>query len=444
MSLSNFTLLYVEDSHDAQDYMKHYIEDEVKEFYQAFDGEEGLRTYHEKKPDIVLTDINMPKMNGLEMCVKIKSVNSHQSVILLSAFQDIETLKIAINAGVDGFILKPLDANNILLDKLNFIAENLQNRVDAASYRSRMELALLSNNDGIWDWNLQDNSVYFSPRWKEMLGYKDDELPNEFSSWESRVHQDDLQNAISDMSKNISGQTDYFENVHRLKHKNETWVWILDRGKTIYDEEKKPVRMIGTHTDITQERDLQLKYSQQVELLTELQSKLEKQKDALEHKAHNDGLTGIANRVFFNATLSEAIQDAKNSNKKVALFFIDLDDFKEINDTLGHHVGDETLKIIAKRLTKVVRNVDTVARLGGDEFSVIIKNLESIKDVQSLANKIITTVSSPMKIEDNTVSVSCSLGISVYPDNAQDDEALLKYSDEAMYRAKKSGKNTYQ
>ncbi len=329
MLLNNFTLLYVEDNHDAQDYMKYYLEDEVKEFYQAFDGEEGLRMYQDKKPDIILSDINMPKMNGLDMCIKIKNMDSHQYIVLLTAFQDIENLKIAINAGVDGFILKPLNANNILLDKLNFIAENLQNKIDADSYKGRMELALL-------------------------------------------------------------------------------------------------------------------KYAQQVELLTELQAKLEKQKDILYEKAHNDDLTGVENRASFNSKLSETIQNAKNSNKKAALFFIDLDDFKKVNDTLGHHVGDETLKIVAQRIIRTIRNQDTVARLGGDEFGVIIENLESLKDIQLLASKIIKAICSPMKIDTNIITISCSIGISVYPDNAQDDITLLKYADEAMYRAKKSGKNMYR
>ena len=329
MLLNNFTLLYVEDNHDAQDYMKFYLGDEVKEFYQAFDGEEGLKMYHDKKPDIILTDINMPNMNGLDMSVKIKNIDEHQYVIILSAFQDTETLKVAINTGVDGFILKPLDTSNILLNKLNFIAENLQNKIDAANYRSRMELALF-------------------------------------------------------------------------------------------------------------------KYKQQVELLKELQTKLEKQKNLLHHKAHHDGLTEVANQVSFNAKLNETIQNAKNNDKKVALFFIDLDNFKDINDTLGHHVGDETLKIVAQKLTQTTRDMDIVARLGGDEFGVIIENIKSLEDVQLLASKIIKIISSPMKIDTNLTTISCSIGIGIYPDNAQDDISLLKYADKAMYRAKRSGKNRYQ
>jgi PAS domain S-box-containing protein len=125
-------------------------------------------------------------------------------------------------------------------------------------HRERMELALLGSNEGVWDWNILDNSVYFSPRWKEMIGYADDELPNELSSWADNVHPDDLDQVWEDAYKNINGEIEFYENIHRIKHKNGSWVWILDRGKTQYDENGKAIRMIGTHLDITKEKEAQL------------------------------------------------------------------------------------------------------------------------------------------------------------------------------------------
>lgn len=123
--------------------------------------------------------------------------------------------------------------------------------------KKRLGLALQGNNDGIWDWNLLDNSVYFSPRWKEMLGYSDNELANDFSSWEDNCHPDDLETIMEGIQENIDGKTEYFEGVHRLKHKDGHWIWILDRGKTIFDDNSKAVRMIGTHTDITEDHKTQ-------------------------------------------------------------------------------------------------------------------------------------------------------------------------------------------
>ncbi len=136
--------------------------------------------------------------------------------------------------------------------------------------RERMELALLGNNDGLWDWNLLDNSVYFSSRWKEMLGYNDSELPNALSTWKDRIHPDDLKKVMSDIQNNLDGKSEYFENIHRLKHKDGSWVWILDRGKTLFDTDDKAIRMIGTHTDITEEKKKQLEFAQKAQVMEEI------------------------------------------------------------------------------------------------------------------------------------------------------------------------------
>ena len=121
----------------------------------------------------------------------------------------------------------------------------------------RYTLAIEGTNDGLWDWNVKDGTIYFSPRWKEMLGYTDAELPNSFETWESRVHPDDLDHANKEIEKAHADPSYEYRTVHRLRHKNGSWVWILDRGQTIFDKEKKPVRMVGFHTDITKEKELE-------------------------------------------------------------------------------------------------------------------------------------------------------------------------------------------
>ncbi len=136
--------------------------------------------------------------------------------------------------------------------------------------RERMELALRGNHDGVWDWNLLDNTLYFSPRWKEMLGYDESELPNLFSTWEERVHPDDLKNAMFNIQNNLDGKSEYFENIHRLKHRDGSWVWILDRGKTLFDEQNKAIRMIGTHTDITEEKRKQLEFAHKAQIIEQI------------------------------------------------------------------------------------------------------------------------------------------------------------------------------
>ncbi len=138
-----------------------------------------------------------------------------------------------------------------------FILQLIRSKKSIELLHERMELAFKGNKDGIWDWNLLDNSIYFSPRWKEMLGYSDSELPNEFSTLEKYIHPDDLKEAQASIKENIDGETEYYEGVHRLKHKDGHWVWIRDRGKTLYDSSGKAIRMLGTHTDITYEHKTQ-------------------------------------------------------------------------------------------------------------------------------------------------------------------------------------------
>ncbi len=133
---------------------------------------------------------------------------------------------------------------NLYLEQNNLLLE-------LKSIKERYEYAINGSNDGVWDWNLETNEIYFSPIWKKMLGYEDAELENALSTWESRVHPDDLAQAVKDFTANMHGETTYYENIHRLRHKDGHWVWILDRGKTIFDASSKAIRMVGFHTDIS-------------------------------------------------------------------------------------------------------------------------------------------------------------------------------------------------
>ncbi|PHS37840.1 MAG: hypothetical protein COB07_09855 [Sulfurovum sp.] len=296
--------------------------------------------------------------------------------------------------------------------------------------KERMELALLGSRTSVLDWNFSDNSLYISPSWKEMLGFRDEELPNSTSTWFQRTHPEDKKAVLNLLREYENKQIKYFENTHRIKHKDGHWVWVLGRAQLLYDEKGKRVRMIGTHTDITEEKELQLKYSQQAQ--------------EIQHQAHHDALTGLPNRVLFADRLEQGIKKAERHQRGLALFFIDLDKFKHINDSLGHGVGDNVLKAVAKRLEGIIRKEDTLARLSGDEFTVIIEDLAHPEDASILANKILGVLSEPMYIDDHMLYVAGSIGISLYPKDAKDAQYLLKYADTAMYKAKEEGRNNYQ
>ncbi|MEA3371526.1 MAG: PAS domain-containing protein, partial [Campylobacterota bacterium] len=142
---------------------------------------------------------------------------------------------------------------------------------ELVSLNERMELALLGNSDALWDWNILTNDIYYSPRWKEMLGYSDDELPNEFTVWQGKMHQDDVENTLQDVQKHLSGESDFMDSTLRLRCKDESWIWVRCRAKAIFDEDGQAVRMIGTNTDITKDKEFELKYQEQTQMLKDSQ-----------------------------------------------------------------------------------------------------------------------------------------------------------------------------
>jgi len=291
--------------------------------------------------------------------------------------------------------------------------------------KERMELALVGSKTSVLDWNFSTNDFYISPSWKEMLGYGDDELANTTYTWQSRVHPDDRKNIVDQLKITKDKKLKYFKNTHRLKHKDGHWVWVLGRAQIMYDEEGRKVRMVGTHTDITEEKELQLKYSQQAQMIqlmhetvnttdlkgyitswNKVEDELYEQKNILRYQAHHDILTGLPNRVHFTDRLTHTIKMAKRHNRRFALFFIDLDKFKNINDSLGHDVGDKVLKAVAKRLEKHIRKEDILARLSGDEFTLIMDDLHQSRDASLLAEKILKALAEPMYFDEDVLYVT--------------------------------------
>lgn len=198
----------------------------------------------------------------------------------------------------------------------------------------------------------------------------------------------------------------------------------------LFDKEKNCIGIIESSRDITEH--------------LETREELEEQKDILFHQAHHDILTGLPNRVLFNDRLKQGIEISKRNNTKLALFFIDLDHFKEINDSLGHKTGDEVLKAITDSISSVIRKEDTLARLGGDEFIVIMEDLKQGQDAALLAHKIFDELAKYTMIDRHSLHLSISMGISLYPDDGNNAADLLRFADIAMYKAKDEGRNNFQ
>jgi len=202
--------------------------------------------------------------------------------------------------------------------------------------------------------------------------------------------------------------------------------------------------LVGIIRDITERKRMEDELKRTTAELVRSNAELQRSATQLSHVANHDSLTGLPNRKLFHERLEQAIAWAKEKEQLVALLFLDLDGFKQINDTKGHDIGDLLLTAVARRLMGCLRGSDTVARLGGDEFTVILPGIPSSQDAARVATKLLTTLARPFELDGHLISITSSVGISLYPHQASDLEALLKEADNAMYRAKQSGKGRYE
>ncbi|BCM25795.1 hypothetical protein ZMTM_20540 [Methyloradius palustris] len=287
----------------------------------------------------------------------------------------------------------------------------------------RWKFALEGSGDGVWDWDLETNQVFRSARWREIYGYDENDLEPTPQAGRQLMHPDDLEQAVKEIEDYLQGRTEVYHSEFRLKCKDGSWKWTLSRGKVFRDPlTGKAVRKIGIHTDISSRKQTEAE---------------------IVRLAHYDPVTGLPNRVLFIDRLNQAIKKSNRAHQTVTVLFLDLDKFKEVNDTLGHDKGDLLLKEAAQRLLGSVREMDTVARLGGDEFTVILNDSESEKVTERIAQNILETLAEPFEIDGESVYITASIGISIYPDDGIAIEALLKSADQAMYAAKEIGGNCY-
>lgn len=290
----------------------------------------------------------------------------------------------------------------------------------------RYELAVRGANDGLWDWNLKTDDVYYSPRWKAMLGHEDNEVGHTANDWLKRIHPDDLLHFKADLASHLEGNTDHFESEYRMAHADGRYRWILSRGLAVRDSANHAHRMAGSQTDITARK------------LAE---------ERLAHDALHDGLTGLPNRSLFLDRLEHAIKRTKRQADKehqFSVLFLDIDRFKLVNDSLGHRLGDELLIGIAERLQKSLRPGDTVARLGGDEFVILLEGVVDAADATHITDRLQKELSFPFRLNGHQVTVTASIGIVMSETGYERAEDLLRDADIAMYRAKTMGKARYE
>lgn len=293
-----------------------------------------------------------------------------------------------------------------------------------AQERERYALAARGANDGLWDWDLDQDQVYYSPRWKQMSGYDDDQIGDSPDDWFNRVHPSDITTLRATLSAQQSAGGTPFECEYRLLQADLTYRWMLIRAIAAgHDDDGKPHRIAGSQTDTHDHKRAQ---------------------QQLQHDALHDALTRLPNRLLFMDRLKQALHTVqRHSLPGFAVLYVDLDRFKIINDSLGHAVGDQLLIAVAHCFREMLRPEDTVARMGGDEFAIIINGLDAKDALYPVIERLRDKISQPVTIDDREVSTSLSIGIAFYQPDYHDPDDILRDADTAMYHAKKQGANRY-
>ncbi len=322
---------------------------------------------------------------------------------------------------------------SVILDRNNFaagvvyVAQDITERKRTEQARASAEryaLAVRGARDGLWDWNIKTNEIYFSLRWKNMLGYESDEITNNPNDWFSKVHAEDIDRVKTEIAAHLGGSTLHYESEHRMLHKDGDYRWMLNRGVAVNDPYGKPIRLAGSQTDITERK-----------MTTE----------QLVHQALYDPLTHLPNRALFVDLLGRAVARAKrNEDYFFAVLFLDLDRFKIINDSLGHMVGDQLLINLSRRLETCLRPGDTVARLGGDEFTILLDDVHELAEATCVASRIQEKLGVPFNLSGHEIFTTASIGIALSNMLYDRPDDLLRDADTAMYRAKAMGKARYE
>lgn len=367
-------------------------------------------------------------------------VHSLLHVPIYSKGRPLGVLSVNNHAGKRGFTQKDeifitslVDYAAVALENANLyeqarheIAERKRMESALRESEERYALAVRGANDGIWDWNLKTNQIYFSPRWKDMLGYDEDEIGNDPQEWFNRVHPQDIEKLKQALSAHIRGQTPHFEIEFRTVNKQGKYQWMLSRGLAVRGPDGTVSRIAGSITDIGGRKEAEAK---------------------LLHDAFVDNLTQLPNRAHFLESLHSSIMRAsREKGYMFAVLFLDLDRFKNINDSLGHPAGDKLLIAVANLLKTVLRQGDTVARVGGDEFVILLQDIKDPLLAVFISEEILNKISRPIYLDHYAVYVATNTSIGVVLSTLEYSRAedVLRDADIAMYAAKARGKGNYQ
>jgi diguanylate cyclase (GGDEF)-like protein/PAS domain S-box-containing protein len=430
-------ILVVDDQPQNIELLEAYLVPQGYEIVTAANGEEALGKLSGNQIDLLLLDVMMPGIDGFEVIRRVRQDDTHRllPIILVTALQETKDRVKGIEAGCDDFISKPIDKAELLA-------------------RVRSLLKLKAYND-------------------LMSNYRKELEVTKISADEAREYAESIINTVReplialDQDLRVVKVSRSFYDVFKVKPEETMGQLIYDLGNKQWDipklrdlledilpkkvsfdnyEVEHDFAIIGRRIMLLNARQIQRASGKERIILLAIEDITERKQseEKIQQMAYHDSLTGLPNRKLFSDRLGIALIHAQRNQKKVGIAMLDLDNFKDVNDTLGHDAGDILLKAAAMRLSAELRKVDTVARFGGDEFVLILPDLKIIEDAIPVAQKIVDSFRKSFLIDTNQLIVTMSIGIAVYPNDGIDEAMLLKNADIAMYQAKQAGRDRYQ
>ena len=432
-------VLIVDDEMNQLNSLKGILDLEKYEVNTANDPHAAIAMLDTGKIDLLLLDLNMPGMSGIEVMKYINSRSIDTTVIVVSGETTFEAAEQALKCGAYDYIRKPYSIEGLLnsiknaFKKRRLEIENQSMQLRLLKSESLHRYIVNKSPDIVYMLDDEGVFTFVNERLEKILGYcKKDVIGKHYTSI---IHDDDIEMAKYTFNERRTGKRASVNVELRLKCKSEEggakyfesrMLPITISSFGIYKSKEQGSRFVGTYgiaRDITEKKE-----SEKI----------------IHFQAYHDSLTRLPNRVLLKDRLEQSIALAKRKSGQLSVMFLDLDRFKNVNDTLGHLVGDKLLQEVSTRLTKCIRECDTLSRIGGDEFTVLLPEVRGKSDSKSVAEKVIEALKVPFNIDGNEIFISTSIGIAHYPENGETIEALLKHADIAMYAIKNKGKDGYQ
>jgi diguanylate cyclase (GGDEF)-like protein/PAS domain S-box-containing protein len=427
-------VLVVDDDPFARLMVRDGLEPEGFRIEEAADGRQALEVFRTVRPHIVLLDVDMPGMSGIEACAALRKLpgGAQVPVLMVTGRDDTDSIAHSYEAGASDFMVKPVHTL-ILAHRIRYMLRASRAFRALAKSTERLTHAQHIARVGSWDWDPRTDALEITDQVARIFGIRPEHFPKTHSGLLELIHPED-RGAVQQSLHDCAAKEQPFSAEYRITLPDGSHRFVHSQAELACDESNREDNVTGTIQDITERKQAEEK---------------------IHFLAYYDSLTGLANRQLFKDRVTQALAYAQRHRCLLALLFLDLDRFKDVNDTLGHTIGDLLLQAVAERLKKCVRTSDSIARdadpraqsclarLGGDEFTVLLNNLAHPEDAGRVAQRIQRELANPFLLDRHEVFVTASIGISCFPADGSDLDSLLRNADAAMYSAKSLGPNMY-